>query len=121
MSVRWGILASLLCVLGAGIGFAVQLGEQDRISEPVLTAVSRESGDVLEWVPQPLSRASCVPGTITLAEEPYVSGDEGLSKPVYRCTAWARPLTSAAIGFFAAVALTVLLGSAQRLTRRSQA
>jgi hypothetical protein len=79
-----------------------------------------EFGPIYDWVPQPFSFGTCVPGTMVLEQQPYVSGDEGLAMPVYRCTGWSRPLLWAAAAFLSVACLAWLLWLAGILGRRRQ-
>jgi hypothetical protein len=111
-AIRWKSLSVVVAVHAALIMFILAATHRDRISEPTMETRQTEIGPILDWVPQPFAFGACVPGTTSLREEGYISGDEGLGRPIYRCAGWTRPLlwSVAAVLSIMTVAWLVSLG-----------
>jgi hypothetical protein len=118
---RWKSLTIVVAAHAGVIAFILAASNRDRTSEPTMATNQTEFGAIRDWVAQPFAFGTCLPGTASLVEEPYISGDEGLGRPVYRCTGWTRPLLWFAAAFLsvAVTAALLSLAAATGLGRRS--
>jgi hypothetical protein len=119
-TIRWKSLWLVVAAHAALIGFVIAALSRDRLSEPVMEVQQTDFGPIHDWVAQPFAFGACVPGTTVLQEEAYVSVDEGLAKPVYRCTGWARPVVWAAAAFLSVMLFAAAFMTASRFFRRGR-
>lgn len=100
-------LAAAIAGHAAVIAFILAAQTRDLVSPPAYAG-----GHAVD---QPFAFGRCVPLTSVRNEEPFISGDEGLAEPVWRCAGWTRPLLHA-LGAGAAAGLLVFVGGS--LARR---